>query len=61
MTFTLLKMGANKIRRVTISLTPSLLDLIDGERGLIKRSTYIADLIRKQLQPIPNEREEIEK
>ncbi len=58
MTFNLLKMGVNsKIRRVTISLKPSLLEIIDEQRGLIPRSTFIDNLIRKQLQPILEERE----
>ena len=58
MTFNLLKMGVNsKIRRVTISLKPSLIEIIDEQRGLIPRSTFIDNLIRKQLQPILEERE----
>lgn len=33
--------------RVTISLSNKLLEKIDSERGLVKRSTWIIDIIDK--------------
>ena len=41
-----------KVVRVTLSLAPIILETIDEERGLAKRSTFVNDLLRKQLAPI---------
>jgi metal-responsive CopG/Arc/MetJ family transcriptional regulator len=41
-----------KVVRVTLSLDPIILETIDEERGLAKRSTFVNDLLRKQLAPI---------
>ena len=48
----------NKAKSVTISFDPSLLKLIDEKRGMIKRSTYIDHLLKKQLLPILKKRAE---
>ncbi len=37
----------SRLVRVTIVLPKWLYDEIEGRRGLIKRSTFIADLLRK--------------
>ncbi len=37
-------------QQVTISLDRDLLDKLDEKRGLINRSVYIEDLIRKELE-----------
>ena len=44
------------MKRVTISLDPITMKIIDEERGLIKRSTYIDYLLKKQLLPILTKR-----
>ena len=41
-----------KVVRVPLSLDPIILETIDEERGLAKRSTFVNDLLRKQLAPI---------
>lgn len=46
-----------KVRRVTISIDPIVLKFVDEERGLIKRSTYIDYLLKKQILPILKERQ----
>lgn len=48
----------NKAKSVTISFDPSVLKIIDEERGLITRSKYIDFLLKKQLLPIVKQRGE---
>ena len=52
-------MDSNKglrVKRIGLSLTPELFEIIEEKRGLISRSAYIDFLLKKQLQPILNER-----
>ncbi len=41
-----------RVVRVTVSLDPIILETIDEARGLTKRSTFVNDLLRKQLESI---------
>ena len=45
-----------RVKRVGLSLTPEIFEIIEEKRGLISRSAYIDYLLKKQLQPILNER-----
>ncbi len=57
-------MDSNKglrVKRVGLSLTPELFEIIEEKRGLISRSAYIDFLLKEQLRPILNERQRKEK
>ncbi len=50
--------GVNKSKmQVSVSMDHSLLKIIDEERGLVKRSTYIDYLLKKGLLVVMKKRE----
>lgn len=38
-------------KRLAIYLDPDLYDILEKERGLVKRSTYIENLVKEKLDP----------
>ena len=45
-----------KVKRTSICLDSTIMKIVDEQRGLIKRSTYIDYLLKLQLLPILKER-----
>lgn len=46
-----------KMQSVSVSMDPSILKIIDDERGLVKRSTYIDYLLKKGLLDVMKQQE----
>lgn len=48
---------SEKMQSVSVSMAPSILRIIDEERGMVKRSTYIDYLLKKGLLDVMKQKE----